>query len=287
MSSPSKTRKESQADSKAPATPRKKDDPFRDDDSDPEVYQDAVRRAVLTKTMTTMEIPSRSHMFDGSQDYVTWKRGTKIRLTLDGTTGVEAAKAVFRKLDGTALDQVLGRITDEDFKFTGPDQVFGILDETYVATAVNQVDIRRQLTRLRQGTTPLEEHLQSFNRLAAAAALDPTDALGMLQGTINQRIMTIAAAYVGTSMSEFVTVCKRADAMAPKVLAKTPGYRGRKEKGRGVREAPDISTIECYKCHKKGHYKRDCKEKGRTARKTTEPEETDPDPDYESFGAEN
>jgi Zinc knuckle/Retrotransposon gag protein len=132
-----------------------------------------------------------------------------------------------------------------------------------------------ELARLRQGQKEISEHILDFNRLAAQAGLSGETKMRMFIDTLNEGMkipLTVC------SETDFIGLAEKAREIGPAIdrqwRRSQPKEGGRnrfqkKDKVNSAQEKParDLSTITCYNCDKKGHYKRDCtapkKESGR------------------------
>lgn len=224
--------------------------------------------------------------FDGTGDYQSWRRAQQVEAFMHDS-GVAAAKVVFRRLRGAAIDTALAAVQVNNlagFPFQTVAEILIALDLGYGGTlAYTKVEAVRQLMRLRQGTRSFEDYVQQFQSLAAKSQLDNASLIAALQAGVSGKLAPTAAmieedTILGTAIGRL----KKVDLMTPNTTFPKRDNGGNKSfKGRASstddKPKRDLSAVTCYNCDKKGHLARDCRGPKRARKgKTTEARDDNP-----------
>jgi hypothetical protein len=241
-------------------------------------------RRAATMTTPSSNGGSSGFTFDGTGDYQAWKAWARGVALFGRADPVKAAEKVFMNLRGTAAEMVMGQAAATGDPFPDTNAIINALDLGYAgSTGIGQQEADRRLMRLRQKNMTFADYVIEFQTLATQSSFSRQAKISALMAGVNGKLAPAAAMLepdveVGTA----ITKLRQYDAMTPNPVArtKTEGRsKGKAARGKKVREARDMSTIECYNCHKKGHLKKDCRSK---AKKAKEPAQEDDD-DYEDI----
>jgi hypothetical protein len=238
-------------------------------------------------TSTAPEDRAGGAIFDGTGDYQSWRRAQQVEAFMHDSS-VAAAKVVFRRVRGTAIETMLAAVSTSNlaaFPFSSVDGILEALDLVYGGTgAYNKVEALRQLMRLRQGNQSFEDYIAKFQALAAKSQLDRPSLIGALQAGVNTKLAP-AAAMIDESqeIGAAINRLKKVDQMTPNAVFKPRNdkpTRGRAANTGGRNGSRDMSKVECYNCGEKGHLSRNCSKprkarKGKIAEINPEESETD------------
>lgn len=237
---------------------------------------DAKRAAMATEGQTSR---GGGNTFDGSQNYQEWRTWAKGKALFGRNNPAKAAEAIFDCLRGGPAIQAMSGANTSGDPFNSVEDILVILDASYGAqSGLGQQEADRQLIRLRQGKKTFSEFVQDFQALSAQSSFTRSAKIAMLQAAVNGQLAPMAAmiphdSEVGAAISQL----RKVEAMMPRntfqpTERKYGKTRGRQAQTNGER---DLSQVECYNCHRKGHLKRDCRSaaKGRQAKATPDKEE--------------
>jgi hypothetical protein len=219
---------------------------------------------------------SGGNTFDGTGDYITWKRGATITALLSDDA-LSGAKAVFRLIKGNAVAALtadLDLANTSSFPFANAQAIFTALEKIYGdPSEAQRGEALRQLARLRQSHKAFEEFLLDFTILAVQAGLSSEMKISMMRAAVSSRLATAAATIDDSDFGTYVMKLRRADQMIPREQKKNFRTTEKRGKGRGT-QTRDMSKVDCYGCGETGHLKRDCKKKAK-ATKTSDDDTED------------
>lgn len=209
-------------------------------------------------------------VFNGTGDYAAWKEAVKAKGAYIAGASKRTAY-IFGQLRPPATGVALaGTEVDEDsdssIPFTKPSLLFAALEVVYgTSTAQDKTEAVMTLSRLYQGSKNLDDFLASFTPLAFTAGIDAEQKVAMLMAKVSRRLQpTMLMMSDHSSYPNVIAMLKRADRHLPaEKVAPRAAAAGKPARARGAKEAKDkapkdLSNVECYKCHKKGHYKNKC-----------------------------
>lgn len=246
----------------------------------PESSTDGARRAKSVSDDSGKGDSGGTYTFDGTGDYTSWRRWAQVTaLTEDSATG--ATKKVFKALRGMAVDVALSNQDTDNlsaFPFNTVGEILVVLDTQFSGGNLqNKQEATRLLMRLRQGNRPFEDFAQELVMLASKAKVDNTTKIAALQAGVATKLTHAAAMLDGDiEIGQAIMKLKRVDSMTPNPQRfQRGGGNDKNTKGRSVttNKTRDKSKIECYNCHKMGHYKRDCRSQANKA--SVEKEDSD------------
>jgi hypothetical protein len=199
----------------------------------------------------------------------------------------KAAEKVFMNLRGSAAEMAMSGAQETGDPFPSVNELLTTLDLGYAgSTGIGQQEADRRLIRLRQGTKAFPEYVIEFQTLCVQSSFSVQAKISALMAGVNAKLAPAAAMLdpdvtVGTAIAKL----RQYDAMTPNPAPrqKAEGRGKNTTRGKAVRGTRDMSSIECYNCHKKGHLKKDCTSK---AKKAKEPVSDDDDDIVELTGNE-
>jgi hypothetical protein len=256
----------------------------------PESSTDGARRAKSVFDGSGGGDSGGTYTFDGTGDYMSWRRWAQVTaLTEESTAG--ATKKVFKALRGMAVDVALSNQDTDNlsvFPFSTVGEILIVLDTQFSGGNLqSKQEATRLLMRLRQGNKTFEDFAQELVMLASKAKVDNTTKIAALQAGVATKLTQAAAMLEGDEeIGQAIMKLKRVDSMTPNPQRFQRGGGNDKTKGRSVttNKPRDKSKIECYNCHKMGHFKRECRSQANKA--SVEKEDSDAEDIVEYSGNE-
>jgi hypothetical protein len=221
---------------------------------------------------------------------MSWRRWAQVTaLTEESTVG--ATKKVFKALRGVAVDVALSNQDTDNlsvFPFSTVGEILIVLDTQFSGGNLqSKQEATRLLMRLRQGNKTFEDFAQELVMLASKAKVDNTTKIAALQAGVATKLTQAAAMLEGDEeIGQAIMKLKRVDSMTPNPQRFQRGGGNDRTKGRSVttNKPRDKSKIECYNCHKMGHFKRECRSQANKA--SVEKEDSDAEDIVEYSGNE-
>jgi hypothetical protein len=224
----------------------------------------------MSENIGEQSLGSSSDKFDGSGNYLAWKRKWKVNLLTESelTTAGKAMK-LFRAVVGNASILLMADVPDdpETFPFNTPAEIFRILDAQYASSSgTTKADALAQIMGLRQGKRTVEEYTMDFESLAPLAGITGDAKIACYLRGMTREINTTIGVMAPPDWPAAVRAARRAAELnqgrnPPKTFGNSRRGRGGRpqQPGRQAQEEPRL----CFECDSPDHIARDCPQRQR------------------------